>query len=114
VIDDDVEKAADIVRQSLGFYIGGMGARDVNFHANLFERMGYEAEVHEIQDLFLAGRQAEAIAKVPLALVEDVALVGPPAKIRDELDRWRETCITSLLVNGTPDHLRQVAELTWA
>jgi F420-dependent oxidoreductase-like protein len=114
VIDDDVSKAADVVRQSLGFYIGGMGARDVNFHANLFERMGYEKEVHEIQDLFLAGKTAEAIAKVPLALVEDVALVGPPGKVRDELERWSETCVTSLLVNGSPDHLRQVADLAWA
>ena len=113
VIDDDVSKAADVVRQSLGFYIGGMGARDVNFHANLFERMGYEKEVHEIQDLFLAGKTAEAIAKVPLALVEDVALVGPPAKVRDELERWSETCVTSLLINGSPDHLRQVADLAW-
>jgi F420-dependent oxidoreductase-like protein len=113
VIDDDVEKAADVVRQSLGFYIGGMGARDVNFHANLFERMGYGAEVQEIQDLFLAGRHGEAIAKVPLALVEDVALVGPADKVRDELDRWSETCITSLLVSGSPDHLRHIADLVW-
>jgi F420-dependent oxidoreductase-like protein len=113
VIDDDVEKAADVVRQSLGFYIGGMGARDVNFHANLFERMGYGAEVQEIQDLFLAGRTGEAIAKVPLALVEDVALVGPADKVRDELDRWSETCITSLLVNGSPDQLRRIADLVW-
>ena len=71
---------------SLGFYIGGMGAKEVNFHANLFARMGYEAEVAKIQDLFLAGRKDEAIASVPLALVEDVALVGPIDKIREELD----------------------------
>ena len=91
VIDDDVEKAADLVRMSLGFYIGGMGAKEVNFHASLFGRMGYESEVAKIQDLFLAGRKDEAIASVPLALVEDVALVGPAAKIQEELDVWRKT-----------------------
>ena len=64
-IDDDVEAAADLVRMSLGFYIGGMGAREVNFHANLFARMGYETEVEKIQDLFLAGRKDEAIKSGP-------------------------------------------------
>jgi F420-dependent oxidoreductase-like protein len=112
VIDDDIERAADAVRLFLGFYIGGMGAKEVNFHANLFARMGYGDEVEQIQDLFLAGRKDEAIAKVPLALVEDVAMVGPLEKVREELDqKWRKTCMTTLLVNGGPDQLRLVADL---
>ncbi len=111
VIDDDVDRAADVVRMHLGFYIGGMGAREVNFHADVFSRMGYEAEVHEIQDLFLEGRKDEAIASVPLSLVEDVALVGPADKIRDELEAWRETVMTTLLVSGNPAQLRQIADL---
>ncbi|MCU1499519.1 MAG: hmd [Acidimicrobiales bacterium] len=112
VIDDDVETAAGFVRMMLGFYIGGMGAREVNFHADVFTRMGYGDEVADIQDLFLAGRKDEAIARVPLALVEDVAMVGPLAKVREELDqKWRKTAMTTLLVSGTPDHLRTVATL---
>ena len=111
VFDDDVEKAADVVRMSLGFYIGGMGAREVNFHADLFCRMGYEAEVNKIQELFLAGHKNEAIASVPLSLVEDVALVGPPDKILGELEAWKETCVTSLLVNGPPAFLEKIANL---
>ncbi len=112
VVDDDVERAADVVRMFLGFYIGGMGAREVNFHADVFARMGYGDVVPEIQDLFLAGRKDEAIARVPLALVEDVAMVGPIDKIREELDqKWRSTCMTTLLVNGPPEHLRLVTDL---
>ncbi|MCB0988819.1 MAG: LLM class F420-dependent oxidoreductase [Microthrixaceae bacterium] len=112
VIDDDIERAADAVRMFLGFYIGGMGAKEVNFHASLFARMGYGDVVEQIQDLFLAGRKDEAIALVPLALVEDVAMVGPLDKVREELDqKWRRTCMTTLLVNGTPDHLRVVADM---
>ncbi|MEZ5140599.1 MAG: LLM class flavin-dependent oxidoreductase [Acidimicrobiales bacterium] len=61
VVGDDVEACADVVRMFLGFYIGGMGAKEVNFHANLFARMGYGDAVEEIQDLFLAGRKDEAI-----------------------------------------------------
>ncbi len=111
VIDDDVDKAADVVRMQLGFYIGGMGAREVNFHAEVFSRMGYGAEVAKIQDLFLDGRKDEAIASVPLSLVEDVALVGPVSKIRAELPRWRETVMTTMLVSGHPGQLRQIADL---
>ncbi len=112
VIDEDVERAADTVRMSLGFYIGGMGAREINFHANLFSRMGHGDVVEEIQDLFLAGRKDEAIKAVPLDLVEDVAMVGPVDKVREELDeKWRATTMTTLLVSGTPDHLRTVTDL---
>ena len=112
VVDDDIEAAADAVRMFLGFYIGGMGAKEVNFHANLFARMGYGDAVEEIQDLFLAGRKDEAIKRVPLQLVEDVAMVGPLDKVREELDqKWRKTCMTTLLVNGDPNHLRLVADL---
>ena len=111
VIADEVEAAADQVRMSLGFYIGGMGAKEVNFHADLFSRMGYEEDVERIQELFLGGRKEEAIASVPLALVEDVALVGPEDKIREDLERWRETCITTLLVAGAPHQMRQIADL---
>lgn len=111
VLHDDVEQAADVVRASLGFYIGGMGAREVNFHADLFSRMGYAEDVARIQDLFLGGEKEKAIASVPLALVEDVALVGPPDKVREDLQRWRETCITTLLVAGAPHQLAQIADL---
>ncbi|CAN5601632.1 LLM class F420-dependent oxidoreductase [soil metagenome] len=111
VVDDDVETAADVVRMSLGFYIGGMGAREVNFHANVFARMGYEGEVAKIQELFLAGHRDEAFAAVPLALVRDVALVGPWDTIRGELEAWHETVITTLVVNGPPPFLRKMAEL---
>ena len=111
VINDDIEKAADLVRMSLGFYIGGMGAKEVNFHADVFSRMGYEAEVHHIQELFLDGHKDDAIAAVPLALVEDVALVGPRDKVLGELEAWKETCVTTLLVNGAPAYLEEIANL---
>jgi F420-dependent oxidoreductase-like protein len=109
--DPDLEAAADRMRPSLALYIGGMGAKAMNFHANLFARMGYEAEVDKIQELFLAGRKAEAIASVPTALVEDVALIGSPAKIRDELQLWEDSVVTSLLVQSDPRLLPMIAEL---
>ena len=48
---------------------------------------------------------------MPLGLVQDVALIGPVDKIRDELQLWRETCMTTMLIGGNPEQLRQVADL---
>jgi alkanesulfonate monooxygenase SsuD/methylene tetrahydromethanopterin reductase-like flavin-dependent oxidoreductase (luciferase family) len=64
-----------------------------------------------VQDLYLQGKKQEAAAAIPLAMVEDVALVGPPDKIRDELARWRDTCLTTFLVSGPAAALSQFAEL---
>jgi F420-dependent oxidoreductase-like protein len=111
VVHDEVEAAADLVRPSVALYIGGMGARTMNFHANHFGRLGYETEVAKVQELFLAGRKAEAVAAVPTSLVEDIALVGPVAKIRAELPAWQDTLITSLIVQAPPQSLAAVAQL---
>jgi F420-dependent oxidoreductase-like protein len=108
---DDVEQCANFVRPFLALYAGGMGARGANFHFEVFARMGYEAEALQIQDLYLAGKKEEAAAAVPLAMVEDVALVGPMDKIRDELQRWRETCLTTFLVSGPKQMLPLYADL---
>jgi F420-dependent oxidoreductase-like protein len=108
---DDVEKCADVVRPNLALYAGGMGARGANFHFEVFARMGYEDVALKVQDLYLAGKKAEAAASIPLQMVEDVALVGPPDKIRGELDRWRETCITTFLLSGPKQMLPVYADL---
>jgi F420-dependent oxidoreductase-like protein len=108
---DDVEACADLVRPFLALYAGGMGARDANFHFEVFARMGYEDVALKVQDLYLQGKKQEAAAAIPLAMVEDVALVGPPDKIRDELARWRDTCLTTFLVSGPAPALSQFAEL---
>jgi F420-dependent oxidoreductase-like protein len=111
VIDDDIERAADVFRPHIALYIGGMGAKSMNFHFDVFARMGYEAEARKIQELYLEGRKDEAAAAVPTALIEDTALIGPKEKIRDDLEKWKESIATTLLVSGTTDTLRTMAEL---
>jgi F420-dependent oxidoreductase-like protein len=107
---DDVDACADRVRPNLALYAGGMGARGANFHFEVFARMGYEDVATKVQELYLSGRKDEAAAAIPLAMVEDVALVGPPEKIREELPRWRDTCITTFLVSGPVQALSGYAE----
>jgi F420-dependent oxidoreductase-like protein len=111
IIGDDVERCADMIRPFLALYAGGMGARGANFHFEVFARMGYEDVALRVQDLYLAGKKQEAAAAIPLAMVEDVALVGPADKVRGELDRWRETCITTFLVGGPQRLLPVYADL---
>jgi hypothetical protein len=40
-----------------------------------------------------------------------VALVGPWAKIADEIQRWKQTVLTTFSVNIDPRHLERIAEL---
>ena len=113
ILHDDVDAAADFLRPVLALYIGGMGARDVNFHANVFARMGYEDEVRTIQGLYLDGKKDEAAAIVPRSLIEETSLVGPAEKIRDELQRWEESAVTTILLYGDRQTLRTMAELVF-
>jgi F420-dependent oxidoreductase-like protein len=111
IVTDDVEAAADLIRPGIALYIGGMGAKEVNFHARVYERMGYEAEVAKIQDLYLAGHKAEAIAAVPTRLIEETALIGPMAKLRDDLAAWQESFVTCMLLPPDIPTMRTMAEL---
>lgn len=106
----DIEAAADLVRPVIALYVGGMGAKGANFHRNVLDRLGYEEACDRIQELYLAGHKKDAIAAVPTALVEEVSLIGPPEKIRDDLEAWRESVVTTLLVQGPAGALRTIRE----
>ncbi len=111
IVMDDVEAAADLLRPMYALYFGGMGAKGTNFHANVAIRMGFEEQVDTIAEHFLAGRKDEAAAAVPTALVEQLALIGPQAKIRHDLEAWRESQVTTILVGGDAAMVRTAAEL---
>ncbi len=108
---DDVQACADMVRPFLALYAGGMGAKGANFHYEVFERMGYGDVADKVQNLYLDGKKQEAAAAIPLEMVEDVALVGPAGKIKEELSKWEDTCITEFLLSGPAAALPQLAEL---
>jgi len=108
---DDLEQALAPVKAMLGFYIGGMGAKNKNFHMDLMSRMGYEQEAHKIQELFMDGKRAEAIAAVPDAFADEISLCGPRDRIKDRLEAWKESPVTSLLLaNQDEDVMRMMAE----
>ena len=105
-ITDDVDQGLLPVKHMLALYVGGMGAKDRNFHKELIGRMGFEGEAEKIQELYLAGKKQEAAMAVPDALADEISLVGPVDKIRDRLQAWDETPVTSINVSA-----RSTAEL---
>jgi F420-dependent oxidoreductase-like protein len=112
LVGDDVPALLDALRPHIALYVGGMGAKGRNFYNSLVRRYGWEEEAERIQELYLGGKQREAIAAVPDGLVDAVALVGPKERIAERLEAWRETPITTLVL-GTmqPEALRTLAEL---
>ncbi|MAV67802.1 MAG: LLM class F420-dependent oxidoreductase [Gammaproteobacteria bacterium] len=112
IINDNVEEALVPLKHSLALYIGGMGAKSRNFHNELVKRMGFEEAAERIQDLYLAGKKDEAMLAVPTELADEISLVGSIDRIKDRLNAWRETPVSSLLVSTrSMGELRAFAEL---
>jgi F420-dependent oxidoreductase-like protein len=112
VVDDDVERAADALKPTIALYVGGMGAREMNFHFDVFCRLGYEAAATKIQELYLDGQKDDAVAAVPREMVEEISLIGPKEKIRDDLEAWKASRVTTMLLGAhDPNVLRVMAEL---
>ncbi|MFF2387632.1 LLM class F420-dependent oxidoreductase [Agromyces sp. NPDC058104] len=93
-----IAAAIDAVRPQLGLYIGGMGARGKNFYNDLIASYGFAAEAARIQDLYLDGRKAEAIAAVPDELVRAVSLIGPSGHVAERVAAFAESGVTTLAV----------------
>lgn len=112
VIDDSLDACYNALRPMLALYIGGMGARNKNFYNDLAVRYGYEAAAHEIQELYLSGQRFDAMSKVPGALIDEIALVGPKERVRERLSLWRDSPITTLnMMIQDIDTLRAMVEL---
>jgi F420-dependent oxidoreductase-like protein len=111
-LTDDADQARWAVRPLLALYVGGMGAKGKNFYYDLACRYGYEEAAEEIQGFYLQGKREEAMAAVPDALVDDVSLIGSREALRDRLEVWEESGITTLAVIAQDvDTIRTLAEL---
>jgi F420-dependent oxidoreductase-like protein len=112
VFGDDLSAAADPLRGYTALYIGGMGSRGQNFYNQLACRMGFEAEAKRVQDLYLDRRQREAMAAVPLELIDRTSLIGPVARVTERLQLFAAAGVTTLSVMTVePDLDRRVRVL---
>jgi F420-dependent oxidoreductase-like protein len=115
IVTDDVEAGRDAVRSSMALYIGGMGSRERNYYNQLFCRYGFEEEARLIQDLYLAGRRAEALAEVTPEMIDLVTIIGPVDECRRRLDELERVGVTELALRiqvpgGGPSDLLQAME----
>ncbi|EGD24160.1 LLM class F420-dependent oxidoreductase [Prescottella equi] len=111
VVTDDRQAEIDKLRPITALYVGGMGAAEMNFHAQVYTRMGYGDEVEEIQKLFLSGRKAEAAAIVPDQMVTDTMIIGNRDEVRAQVKEWEDAGVTMLLVTcRNVEHMRELAE----
>ncbi|HSV40746.1 MAG TPA: LLM class F420-dependent oxidoreductase [Nocardioidaceae bacterium] len=111
-ITDDPQAVLDFLKPVTALYMGGMGAKEQNFHKNVFERMGYADITEQVQELFLAGKRDQATALIPDKLVDDMHIIGDEAKVKDKVAQWEESGVTTLLVScHTPAEVRQIAEV---
>ena len=108
-INDDLQQALLPVKMTMALYIGGMGAKDRNFHKELIERMGYGDAADEVQRLYLAGDREGAVRAVPDELADEISLSGPLDRVRERLLDWQKTPITELTI-GRGDNLQQDIE----
>jgi F420-dependent oxidoreductase-like protein len=98
-IDDEIERARDVMRPMVALYVGGMGSRERNFYNALVRRYGFEEAADEIQDLYLDGRKDEAAAAIPDELIDTVTLAGPRDHISERLAVYRDAGVGTLLVS---------------
>jgi F420-dependent oxidoreductase-like protein len=102
-VGDDVKGMLDFARPMFALYIGGMGAKGKNFYNELVTRYGFEEEAAKIQDLYLNGNKRDAEALVPLELLEMCNLVGPESYVKERIQAFRDSGVTSLQITPVAD-----------
>ena len=109
--DEERRGVIDALKPTIALYMGGMGAKEQNFHKNVFDRMGYDTISDEVQELFLAGKRDEATALIPDELADEMHIVGDAGYVKERVAAWEETGVTTLMVSlRSADEVRLVAE----
>lgn len=114
VVTDNLRDAFRQMKPGIALYVGGMGHADKNFHNDMMVRRGYGDAAKTIQELYLAGRKAEAMEAVPDEFCDDGSLIGPPARIRERYRAWEDSGATGLTIGGNDEAMELMAELTGA
>ena len=98
-IDDDRARAREALKPWVALYVGGMGSKSKNFYNDLVSKYGFADDARSLQELYLGGKQLEAIRRVPDALVDAISIAGPPSYVRERLRVWAAAGVTTLLAS---------------
>jgi F420-dependent oxidoreductase-like protein len=112
VITDDRAGVMELMKPHLALYMGGMGAEDTNFHADVYRRMGYSEVVDDVTALFRSNRKDEAAKIIPDELVDDSAIVGDLDYVREQIKAWEAAGVTMMVIGArSPEEIRELAGL---
>ena len=114
IVENAEQKQAviDAMKGVVALYMGGMGAKDANFHNQVFVRMGYEELAEQVQELYLGSEKDKATALIPDELVDDMHIIGEAGEVQEKVAAWEETGVTTLMLSfASADEIRKVAEL---
>jgi len=98
-IDDDRARAREALKPWVALYVGGMGSKSKNFYNDLVSQYGFADDARRLQELYLGGKQLEAIHRVPDALVDAISIAGPPSYVREQLGVWASAGVTTVLAS---------------
>ncbi len=102
----------ELMKPHLALYMGGMGAEDTNFHADVYRRMGYSEVVDEVTALFRSNRKDDAAAVIPDELVDDSAIVGNLDYVREQIKLWEAAGVTMMVIGArSSEQIRDLAAL---
>jgi len=109
---EEKRQVLDAMKPVVSLYMGGMGAKEQNFHNAVFVRMGYGDLAEEVQRLYLDGKKDEATALIPDELVDDLHIVGSESEVKDKVVEWEKSGVTTLLLSlESADEVRRIAGL---
>jgi F420-dependent oxidoreductase-like protein len=113
VVTEDREGTFAAVKPYLALYMGGMGAEDTNFHADVYRRMGYAEVVDEVTQLFRTNRKDQAAKVIPDELVDDAMIVGDLDYVRKQIVAWEASGVTMMVVSArSAEQVRDLSALT--
>jgi hypothetical protein len=90
----------------MAFTLGAMGSATTNFYNDAFKRGGWEAAAREVQELWVAGKRPEAIAKVPSEMVAQANMLGDAKMVRERIQAYKNVGVTRLRVAPAGHDLR--------
>jgi F420-dependent oxidoreductase-like protein len=112
VVTDDRPAVLELIKPHLALYMGGMGAEDTNFHADVYRRMGYSEVVDDVTKLFRSDRKDQAAKIIPDELVDDAAIVGDVDYVRKQIAAWETAGVTMMVVAArSAEQIRDLANL---
>jgi F420-dependent oxidoreductase-like protein len=112
VITDDRSAAFAAMKPYIALYMGGMGAEDTNFHADVYRRMGYAEVVDDVTKLFRSNQKDKAAEIIPDEVIDDAAIVGDADYVRKQITAWEAAGVTMMVVSGrSTEQVHELASL---